>query len=61
MSKLQMNCYFCNRNVYDVKHFSLDADCNVIVACDECYEKVKQFNGGSKRDVKSGLCNKRPE
>lgn len=58
MSKLEMNCYFCGCGLSDVKHFSVDADSNVIVACDNCYEKVKVFNGGGKKNVKSGLRDK---
>lgn len=57
-----MNCYFCNRTLSDVNHFSVDSDSNVIVACDDCYEKVKTFcNRGGKRNVKSGLRDKGPK
>lgn len=62
VTKLGMQCYFCNCDMSDVKHFSLDSNSRVIVACDDCYEKVKVFcNGGGKRSVKSGLRNKRPK
>lgn len=53
MSKLEMNCYFCGCTLSDVNHFSVDGDGNVIVACDTCYDKVKVFNGGGKKNVKS--------
>lgn len=55
MSKLEMNCYFCNCSIPNVEHFSVDEDSNVIVACDNCYEKVKVFNKGGKKNVKSRL------
>lgn len=56
VTKLEMKCYFCGCNLTDVKHFSLDSNSNVIVACDDCYHKVKVFSsGGGKKDVKSRL------
>lgn len=58
MSKLEMNCYFCDCKLSDVKHFSVDANGDVIVACDNCYEKVNIFYNGGKRNVKSRLCDK---
>lgn len=58
VSKLEMNCYFCNCALSDVNHFSVDENSNVIVACDKCYQKVKVFNRGGKKNVKSGLRNK---
>ena len=59
VSKLEMNCYFCDCVLSDVEHFSVDENSNVIVACNHCYEKVKVFcNRGGKRNVKSGLRNK---
>ena len=62
MTKLDMKCYFCDCNIIDAKHFSVDSNSNVIIACDNCYQKVQEFCGkGGKKNVKSGLRDKRPE
>lgn len=54
---LDMSCCMCVKQVKEVKHFSVDDSDNVIIMCDECYDKAKKFFKGGGNDVESGQRN----
>lgn len=47
-SLLNMKCTFCGKQVETPDNFAIDDNGDIMLACDECYKKIKDFEGGRK-------------